>query len=166
MRSLASRYWSTSIVSPLSWTRAGDPRHSEAKFCGRCKNALNITDGSTSRPPRRRAGTGTNDWMRCVTFGLYLWRQALAVALLALGVGGAGGERKGDPYNSEASEKARSAALRAPRGSPASPPTPQHIHSRGMVQRAIIAPLLMHGGGGLAPRRGLRERGPQPERPS
>ena len=51
---------------------------------------------------------------------------------------------------------------RALHGSLASPPTPQHINSRGMVQRAIIAPLLMHGVGGLAPRRGLRERGPQP----
>jgi hypothetical protein len=31
------------------------------RFCGRRNDALNIIVGSTSRPPRRRAGTGTDD---------------------------------------------------------------------------------------------------------
>ena len=39
---------------------------------------------------------------------------------------------------------------------------PTHSHLKRLVKNVIIAPLLMHGGGGLAPRRGLRERGPQP----
>ena len=81
-------------------------------------------------------------------------------------------ERKGGPYNSSASGNGRSTAAtkmsdsykqiakRAPHGHPASPPPPQHLNSRAMVQRAIIAPLLIHGGGGLAP---LAQ---QPERPS
>ena len=49
------------------------------------------------------------------------------------------------------SDSYKQIAKRAPHGHLASPPPPQHLNSRGLVQRAIIAPLLIHGGGGLAP---------------